>query len=132
LSARDEARRWLEQAEADLAAAEDVAERHPHVACFLAQQAAEKALKAAQLAAAGVIARTHSLSQVERMLAELGLVLRRVQAQALRDLERMYTEARYPDALPDSIPARYFTPDDARHARAIARAVLADAREIVR
>ena len=39
MSAADEADRWFQQARADLAAARDNAEDHPHVACFLAQQA---------------------------------------------------------------------------------------------
>lgn len=45
-SAREEGRRWLEQAEEDLRWAKDLAERGGyHIACFLAQQVGEKALK---------------------------------------------------------------------------------------
>ena len=41
-----EGRRWLEQATVDLRWAEDLAQRGGyHLACFLAQQVAEKALK---------------------------------------------------------------------------------------
>jgi HEPN domain-containing protein len=43
----DEGRRWLEQALEDLKWARDLAERGGyHIACFLAQQVGEKALKA--------------------------------------------------------------------------------------
>lgn len=43
----DEGRRWLEQATEDLKWAKDLAERGGyHIACFLAQQVGEKALKA--------------------------------------------------------------------------------------
>lgn len=45
-SALDEGRRWLEQAEEDLRWAKDLAERGGfHIACFLAQQIGEKAVK---------------------------------------------------------------------------------------
>lgn len=127
MSSVPEARRWLAQAEADLAAARTNAGLHPHVGCFLAQQAAEKAMKAAQLARSGVVARTHSLSQLESMLAQLGITLEGVKTRALRDLERLNVEARYPDALPDAIPAQYFTSADAEEAITLAAAVLAAA-----
>jgi HEPN domain-containing protein len=45
-SAREEGGRWLEQAAEDLRWAKDLAERGGnHIACFLAQQVGEKALK---------------------------------------------------------------------------------------
>ena len=43
----EEGRRWLEQAQEDLRWAEDLSRRGGyHIACFLAQQVGEKALKA--------------------------------------------------------------------------------------
>jgi HEPN domain-containing protein len=46
-SARDEGQRWLAQAREDLKWARHLAEEGGwHIACFLAQQVAEKALKA--------------------------------------------------------------------------------------
>ena len=46
-SALEEGMRWLEQAEEDQRWAKDLAERGGyHLACFLAQQVGEKALKA--------------------------------------------------------------------------------------
>ncbi len=84
-------------------------------------------MKAAQLARSGVVARTHSLSQLESMLAQLGITLEGVKTRALRDLERLNVEARYPDALPDAIPAQYFTSADAEEAITLAAAVLAAA-----
>lgn len=124
MNATDEARRWLEQARMDLEAAKSNKATHPHVACFLAQQAAEKAMKAAQLARSGTIARTHSLSRLEQMLHDVGVVLQGVRQRALRDLERLHGEARYPDALPDDIPGRYFREEDAEEAIAIAESVV--------
>lgn len=121
----------MAQAEADLRAANTTAAPHADVSCFLAQQAAEKAMKAVQLAVSGVVARTPSLSRLEAMLAELGLQLAGVTSRALRELERLNIEARYPDALPDAVPAEYFTEDDARHAIAIAEAVVTAVRRLL-
>lgn len=84
-------------------------------------------MKAAQLASGGVLARTHSLSQLQNMLAQLGVTLEGVQTRALRDLERLHIEARYPDALPDTTPSEYFTAQDAEEAIAIAVEVVAAA-----
>jgi len=131
LSSVSDARRWLSQAEADLAAARTNASLHPHVACFMAQQAAEKAMKAAQIASAGVVARTHSLSELEGMLSRLGVTLQGVKTRALRELERLHIEARYPDALPGAIPAEYFTTDDAEEAIAVATSVVAAVRSFL-
>lgn len=131
MNATDEAHRWLDQARADLEAARANRATHPHVACFLAQQAAEKAMKGAQLARAGAVARTHSLSRLEKILQDIGVVLQGVRSRALRDLERLHGEARYPDALPDDIPARYFREQDAVEAISVASSVLSAVERIL-
>ncbi len=130
MSAADEADRWFQKPSAGLAAARDNAEDHPHVACFLAQQAAKAALKGAQLRHSGGTSRTHSLSQLNTMLRDLGLSLDEVSRQAIRNLERMYTETRYPDVLPDAIPAQYFTTEDAREAIQQAESIVNVARAL--
>lgn len=43
----------------------------------------------------------------------------------------MYTEARYPDVLPDAVPADYFTPEDADEALVVGERAVAVARRIV-
>ena len=120
-----DARRWLRQADADLATARHNAVPHPYAACFFAQQAAEKAVKAVQIAATGMLPRTHSVGRLLDLAKDLtrgfaAATERRLGAQ----LDRLYTETRYPDALPDTIPAEYFTPEDAQGA-------IADAQQIV-
>ena len=62
MNGTDEARRWLDQARIDLEAAEANRTSFPYVECFLAQQAAEKAMKEAIAVAASVV------SAVERIL----------------------------------------------------------------
>src|SRR5260370_36325941 len=69
-SPAEEGRRWLEQAREDLRWAEDLAQRGGyHIACFLAQQVGEKALKAFLFAAGEELVLGHS---VERLCAEAG------------------------------------------------------------
>ena len=131
MNATDEAHRWLDQARIDLEAAKANRTSFPHVACFFAQQAAEKAMKAAQLARSGAISRTHSLSRLEQMLNDLGVILQGVRSRALRHLERLHGEARYPDALPDDIPGRYFRPEDAEEAITVAASVVSAVERIL-
>lgn len=117
----DDAHRWMRQAAADLATARDIASSHSYAACFFAQQAAEKAVKALQIAASGMLPRTHSLGRLTELTKD---VVREFDEAAARrraaQLDRLYTETRYPDAIPDTIPAEYFTRQDADDAIAAA------------
>ncbi len=95
--------RWLRYAVEDLRAAEGAARRQdfrPRHACFQAQQAAEKALKAALVFLQIEFPYTHDLDALRDLLPEDW----RVKEQQ-PDLERL-TEgavgARYPDDLPDA------------------------------
>jgi HEPN domain-containing protein len=115
------ARRWLDQAMADLHTATDLVQGHPYAACFFAQQAAEKAIKAVQIASTGMLPRTHSVVRLLDLAQELQQLVERRRAA---DLDRLYTETRYPDALPDTIPAEYFTPEHAGEAIAHASRIL--------
>lgn len=60
-----EGRRWLEQAVHDLTWADDLAQRGGyHIACFLAQQVAEKAIKAFLYATGEEIVVGHSVQRL--------------------------------------------------------------------
>jgi HEPN domain-containing protein len=112
----EEGRRWLEQSQEDLRWAEDLAQRGGyHVACFLAQQVGEKALKGLLFAAGEELVLGHS---VERLCHEAARyhpeLLDRVRSWAL--LDGFYVTARYPNSVPDTIPARVFTERAAREA----------------
>ena len=115
-SPREEGRRWLEQSQEDLRWAEDLARRGGyHVACFLAQQVGEKALKGLLFAAGEELVLGHS---VERLCHEAGRyhpeLLEGVRRWAV--LDGFYVTARYPNSVPDTIPARVFTEGAAREA----------------
>jgi len=122
---RHEASRWLSQAQADLRAAENSLKSASFEwACFQAQQAGEKALKAIwQFSAYEPWG--HSLTRLveefpdEAVRADLMFFL----SQAKR-LDKLYIPTRYPNGLPDSIPAEVFTLEEAQEAINMAKQLL--------
>ena len=96
--------------------------------CFLAQQTAEKALKALLIWIAGSKPRTH-------LLVELRDELRQHQAITVDDLpeitilDQYYVSTRYPDALAGGIPAFSFVKRQAKEAYEIAADALRIAHE---
>lgn len=94
-----EGRRWLTQAEVDLDAARMLSERFPALACFHAQQSAEKSLKAILYAAGERPVLGHALGEgglVEHHSPGFG----RLRADVAK-LDRYYIPTRYPNGLPE-------------------------------
>lgn len=121
---KQEASRWLRQAESDLELLDVIRTAGKHdTCCFLAQQAAEKALKAFLFFHGEELIFTHSVFRLCQMAAQYDPVW-----DALRDrikqLDFYYVEARYPNALEDAIPAEFFTEKDAAQAIEMAELVL--------
>lgn len=119
-----EADRWLKQARSDpefLPAA--VAAGKHDVCCFLAQQAAEKALKAFLFSQGEELIPTHSIFRLCTMAAGYDAVFTELRDQ-VKQLDFYYVEARHPNALEDVIPAEFFTESDAREAMEMAGLVL--------
>ena len=115
---------WLAKADSDLAAAEALVRdggAHADHICFLAQQAAEKTVKAVLLAVHARIPRTHDLS----FLIDLVDAAERELARALRPLEALTPYAaglRYPSYMPPAKASEAVTALQlARAARAMAR-----------
>jgi HEPN domain-containing protein len=115
---------WIAQAEGDLAHAELSAEhRHYDWACFSAQQASDKAVKAV-LYRAGAEPWGHSvpdLLQAVRSIASVDDEL----IEAAKEVDKAYISARYPDTLPAGAPRDRYTRSEAdrmvSHARGIIR-----------
>lgn len=122
---QDEARRWFEQAQQDLMDARYLTEGGRHnVACFLAQQAAEKALKAFLYDRGAESVWGHSVEALCREAADEDPDFA-VEAVELAPLDQYYIPTRYPNALPGGIPSRAYVAEDARRAIALAERTLA-------
>ena len=118
--ATEEGRRWLSQADEDLRWAKHLAKEGAyHLSCFLAQQVAEKALKAFLYAQGEEVVLGHS---VERLCAAAGQYRSEFKEKARRwtILDGYYIPTRYPNGLPDGIPAHVYTEDAAQGAVALA------------
>ncbi len=121
----NEGLRWLEQAEEDLKWTE-LLEREGgyHLVCFLAQQVAEKALKAFLYGKGEEIVIGHS---VERLCAKAADYEPEFREKVKRwaALDAYYIPTRYPNGLPGSIPARVYDRETARSALGLATEVVA-------
>ncbi len=120
----EEGRRWLDQARDDLRWAEHLAREGAYnIACFLAQQVAEKALKGFLYSRGADLVMTHSVDDLVRMAAEYDGAFRTA-PQAWASLDAYYVPTRYPNALPGSIPARVYSREMAGPAVTLAREVV--------
>jgi len=124
-----EARRWLAQAESDLAFAElGLREGFFAQTCFVCQQAGEKALKALRYLRGDRVVLGHSLVELLDALGGAGGPALREGAQ---QLDQYYVPTRYPNGLPGGVPAEVFTRRQAEEAVAIARRMVAFARAAI-
>ena len=111
-NAKTEGLRWLEQAEADRKGVQLLFDGGSyHLACFVSQQVAEKALKAFIYAQGEEFVVGHSVESLSRWAAEYDPDFEKLR-QKVSLLDGYYIPTRYPNGLPDSIPARVYT----RHA----------------
>lgn len=120
----DEGRRWLAQAKEDLRWTRHLAEEGAYyLACFLAQQVAEKAIKAFLYAQGLEVVLGHSVERLCTAAAqyepEFG---ERVRSWSI--LDGYYVPTRYPNGLPDGIPADVFTEKAANDAAHLAGEVV--------
>jgi len=114
---REDSKRWLRQAEADIRAAQGSLKNHNYEwACFQSQQAGEKALKA--------LWHYYSFDpwghSVVKLIQEfpkneiknsLILLLNRA-----KELDKLYIPTRYPNGLPDLTPSEVYTEEEASKA----------------
>lgn len=99
----------MSQAQHDLRAAEvNRREGFPEIACFLAQQAAEKALKAYLYAQGERVVVGHATHLLIRRCARYDRAFDAL-LDACRILDQYYIPTRYPNGLPDGIPHEVYT-----------------------
>jgi HEPN domain-containing protein len=107
---KSEAKRWFQQAFYDLQAARwNIQGRFYDTACFLAQQAGEKALKSLLYyeGARRTALLTHSLVEMIREGEKKVKALSRLLDQA-RELDLHYIPSRYPNGLPSGYPPQFY------------------------
>jgi HEPN domain-containing protein len=111
---------WLRQARLDLAAARDIAAaEHFEWACFLSQQAAEKAVKALHESRGD-----EPWGHAAASLLELAGDAPQGVMDAARALDRHYIPTRYPNTHPEGAPGDLYTARDAEQALTDAEEVL--------
>ncbi|MGH7803824.1 MAG: HEPN domain-containing protein [Candidatus Binatia bacterium] len=122
---------WFRQAEADLAHARHALDDGDHEwACFAAQQAAEKAAKAAH-AAAGQEAWGHVVTELLDALRPHRPEIDEALLDRARALDKLYIPTRYPNGLAAGAPADFYTRGEAERAIGDAEAVLAVCRRML-
>ena len=119
-SALEEGERWLSQAIEDLKWTKLLAEQGGwYLACFLSQQVTEKALKAFLYAQGEEIVLGHSVARLCADATEYNIGFTE-KAKRWRLLDGYYIPTRYPNGLPDGIPAEVYNEEAARSAVALA------------
>jgi HEPN domain-containing protein len=107
--AKEEGLRWLEQAEADRKGAQILLEGGSyHLACFVGQQVAEKAIKAFLYAQGEEFVVGHSVEALCRWASEFDKDFKELR-EDIAPLDGYYIPTRYPNSIPNSIPARVYT-----------------------
>ena len=120
-----EADRWWRQALSDFGFLRVARQAGKHdTCCFLAQQTAEKALKAYLFHKGEELIPTHSIFKLCDMAAGYNPDFATLKEQ-VKLLDFYYVEARYPNALEDVIPAEFYSERDAEQAIAMADMVVA-------
>lgn len=125
----DEGERWLAQAQEDLKWARVLfADGGYHLVAFLAQQVAEKALKAVLYSRGEEAVFGQS---VDRLAREAQAHFPEVAPHAARwaSLDLHYVASRYPNSVPGSIPARVYDRETAQGALRLAEEVVAFAEQ---
>ena len=116
-----EAKRWIEQAEEDFTSAEILFKnRRYYLVCFLSQQIVEKALKAVIYNDGEDLVLGHSVKNLIERVSEINTKFNPLKAK-LPLLDSYYIPTRYPNGLPDGIPADVFTQEAAKNALELAK-----------
>jgi len=131
----DEALRWLEEAEQDLQAVSgNIAAGSFNWACFIAQQAAEKAVKAMRIERGEDVLRIHSVMALIRGDERRGLPALATLHALLEDaqeLDQHYIPARYPNGVPFGRPHEFYNRRKAERCLECAQRIVSACRSIL-
>jgi len=131
----DEAWRWLEEAKYDLQTASDVLKAGRYNwACFIAQQAAEKAVKSLHIARGEDVERTHSVTILivgdERRGVSSLETMRHVLTEA-QELDGHYIPSRYPNGVPFGQPYEFYNEEKGQRCVTYAQQIVEAARTLL-
>lgn len=119
-----EGKRWMNQAEYDLKDAEFTFKgKRYNLTCFLAQQSAEKALKAFLYSKGAEQVWGHSVAELCEEAIKIDDIFKKLKFEAA-PLDKFYIPTRYPNGLPGGIPAEAFDKYDAERALEMAKRVI--------
>jgi len=127
---KNEGRRWLRQAEHNFQSARYMLDGGFYGwACFLAQQAAEAALKAFLFFKGERGRLSHSIAELRQISSKhddifMGLA-------SIGKLDTFYTPTRYPNALPGGVPFQAYNRADAEEAIGLATEVTETVRSLL-
>lgn len=126
---RSEGKRWFAQSLRDLDDARFARDGNRfNLACFLAQQAADKALKAFLYAAGAEMVWGHSVAELCSDAESFDKSFEDLR-KTTGPLDRYYIPTRYPNGLPGGIPADAYLEDDALKALGMAERVIETVRK---
>lgn len=115
LDPHEEGMRWLLQARQDLDDADyNLKGMRYHLACFLSQQAAGKALKAFLYSKGEEMVLGHSVARLLKSAIRYDSNLEPIKGTA--GLDKYYIPTRYPNGLPGGVPYEAFDEEDAQKA----------------
>ena len=130
---RQTAVRWIREAEHTLRVAETISKQPEayNVVCFLAEQAAQKSLKAVRYLDGARLVSIHSVSELIKQVSQ-----NRPEFLPLKPrgaiLDQYYITTRYPDAVAEpAIPSELFSQQQAEEALSIARAIFEQSKSVI-
>ena len=121
---RENAARWFQQAEHDWKMAKRLREESPADACYFAEQAAQKALKAFLYSRGSRGQAEHSVVFLAERCAEIDPSFSAIASNG-NILDQYYIPTRYPDALADpAVPFESYTVNQATEAIRLASEIV--------
>ncbi len=125
----EDSERWWAQSLADRETIDVLYEGERfYMVCFLSQQAGEKALKAFLYAQGLDPVFGHSVARLCERCAAYDSAFSDLKPK-VKNLDQFYIEARYPNGLPDQVPAEFYDRDDANGAIEMVDRVLGTVRD---
>jgi len=129
---KQNAQRWLREAEKTWQQAQRAGgQKDYNLACFLAEQSAQKSLKAVLYGDGVRFINIHSVAELLKLISQTHPEFSQLSELGVK-LDQYYLTTRYPDAVPDpAIPSEIFIKDQADEALFISEKILILSRSLI-